>query len=211
MDTVPSFDSVSLLPQEPQAQPPVRRGGRPQDPIWDQVLVDDGIMSFLKCVKIVHISEKTHVESVRYYFDKKSAKRPKTHLITSAFRTALLPAKIREFQLRFALWFYTTCMTFKEAEYKTLVAALQGLIPFDIIPNRHQLATTLLDMILDGFRSPLMLLVKGKKATLTTDAYTDVNRKSVINYVLLVEDMAFFLESIYTRMMPHFLPPTPYA
>ncbi|KAE9128207.1 hypothetical protein PF007_g5344 [Phytophthora fragariae] len=66
---VPSHRQYLLAP---------RRGGRPQDPVWDQVLVDDGIVSCLKCEKIIHTSGKTHVERVRYHFEKKCAKRLKT-------------------------------------------------------------------------------------------------------------------------------------
>ncbi|KAE9014137.1 hypothetical protein PF005_g2525 [Phytophthora fragariae] len=54
---------------DPHGQLAPRRGGRPQDPVWDQVLVDDGIVSCLKCEKIIHTSGKTHVERVRYHFE----------------------------------------------------------------------------------------------------------------------------------------------
>ncbi|KAE9039058.1 hypothetical protein PR001_g7679 [Phytophthora rubi] len=168
-----------------------RRGGRPQDPVWDQVLVDDGIVSCLKCEKIIHTSGKTHVERVRYHFEKKSA---------------LAPAKVQEFQLRFALWFYTTDMAFQKAEHNSLVDALRVLTSSDIVPNRHQLATTLLDMCYDDLRSKLMLLAKGKRVTLRTDGYTDVNRNAVINYVLLVGDLTILLEGIYTGSDSHDAP-----
>ncbi|ETL88962.1 hypothetical protein L917_12021 [Phytophthora nicotianae] len=93
------FFSASAVPasrpaasgDEPSAQQAVRRGGRPYDPVWDQVLVEDGIVSCLKCGKIIHTSGKTHVERVRYHFEKKCTKRLKTPLITSAFRAALSP------------------------------------------------------------------------------------------------------------------------
>ncbi|KAE9046492.1 hypothetical protein PR001_g4544 [Phytophthora rubi] len=123
---------------DPHGQLAPRRGGRPQDPVWDQVLVDDGIVSCLKCEKIIHISA---------------------------------PASVREFQLRFALWFYTTGMAFQKAEHNSLVDALRVLTPFTVVPNRHQLVTTLLDMCYDDLRSKLMLSAKGKRVTLTTDGY----------------------------------------
>ncbi|ETI56823.1 hypothetical protein F443_00785, partial [Phytophthora nicotianae P1569] len=148
----------------------------------------------------------THVERVRYHFEKKCIKLLKTPLITSAFRAALSPAKIREFQLRFALWFYTTGMAFKKVEHKTLATALQVLTPSAILPNRQQLATSLLDASYEDFRSRLMLKVKGKKVTLTTDGCTDVNGKAVINYVLLTEDTTVFLEFVYTGSESHETP-----
>ncbi|KAG2797023.1 hypothetical protein PC116_g26913 [Phytophthora cactorum] len=58
------------------------------------MLVEDGIVSCLKCEKIIHTSGKTHVERARYHFDKKCSKRLKTPLITSVFRPAMTPAKV---------------------------------------------------------------------------------------------------------------------
>ncbi|RAW38305.1 hypothetical protein PC110_g5494 [Phytophthora cactorum] len=83
----PSPSSSTSGSQQPVVDPlpPDRRGGRPQDPIWDEVLVEDGIVSCLKCEKIIHTSGKTHVERVRYHFEKKCSKRLNTPLITSDF------------------------------------------------------------------------------------------------------------------------------
>lgn len=47
----------------------------PSRPIRNEILVKDGVVSCLKCEKIIHTSGKTHVERVRYHFSKKCAKR----------------------------------------------------------------------------------------------------------------------------------------
>ncbi|KAG3074027.1 hypothetical protein PI124_g14091 [Phytophthora idaei] len=99
------------------------------------MLVEDGIVSCLKCEKIIHTSGKTHVERVRYHFDKKCSKRLKTPLITSVFRPAMTPAKVREFHKLFAMWLYSTGMAFNKAAHHTLAAALRLLTPSDIVPT----------------------------------------------------------------------------
>ncbi|KAE8906081.1 hypothetical protein PF005_g5155 [Phytophthora fragariae] len=48
-----------------------------------------------------------------------------------------------------------------------------------------------------------MLSAKGTRVTVTTDGYTDVIGKAVINYVLLVDDLTIFLECIYTDSNSH--------
>ncbi|KAE9345842.1 hypothetical protein PF008_g8575 [Phytophthora fragariae] len=45
--------------------------------------------------------------------------------------------------------------------------------------------------------------ITGKKYTLYTDGWTDVNGKSVINYVLECEGDTYFLESVYTGSTSH--------
>ncbi|ETN05818.1 hypothetical protein PPTG_13193 [Phytophthora nicotianae INRA-310] len=97
-------------------------------------------------------------------------------------------------------------MAFKKVEHKTLARALKVLTPSTILPSRQQLATSLLDASYEDFRSRLMLKVKVKKVTLTTDGCTDVNGKAVINYVLLAEDTTIFLESVYTGSESHDAP-----
>ncbi|KAE9014138.1 hypothetical protein PF011_g8188 [Phytophthora fragariae] len=62
-------------------------------------------------------------------------------------------------------------MAFQKAEHNSLMDALRVITPFAVVPNRHQLATTLLDMCYDDLRSKLMLSAKGKRVTLTTDGY----------------------------------------
>ncbi|KAG3194285.1 hypothetical protein PC128_g9498 [Phytophthora cactorum] len=204
----PSPSSSTSGSQQPvvDPQPPVRRGGRPQDPIWDEVLVEDGIVSCLKCVKIIHTSGKGHVERVRYHFDKKCSKRLKTPLVTSVFRPAMTPAKVCEFHKLFAMWFYSTGMAFNKAAHHTLAAALRLLTLSDIVPTRQQLAGDLLNVWYDDFRSKMMLKIADRRCTGVTDTWTDINGKAVINYGLVFEDMTVFFESVYSGSDLHDAP-----
>ncbi|KAG3027974.1 hypothetical protein PC120_g5128 [Phytophthora cactorum] len=204
----PSPSSSTSGSQQPVVDPlpPDRRGGRPQDPIWDEVLVEDGIVSCLKCEKIIHTSGKTHVERVRYHFEKKCSKRLNTPLITSVFRPAMTPAKVREFHKLFAMWFNSTGMTYNKAARHTLAAALHLLTPSDIVPTRQQLAGDLLNVCYDDFRSKMMLKIANWRCTVVTDTWTDINGKAGINYVLAFEDMTVFFESVYSGSDSHDAP-----
>ncbi|KAE9333745.1 hypothetical protein PR003_g13866 [Phytophthora rubi] len=46
---------------------PARRGGRLQDPIWNDVLVADGVVACKACERIIHTAGKTHVERFCYH------------------------------------------------------------------------------------------------------------------------------------------------
>lgn len=89
-------------------------------------------------------------------------------------------------------------MPFHKISHQTLFAALSLLTPSDILPTRQQLATTLLDFCFGEYRSKMWLTVAGKRCTVSTDAWTDVNGKAVVNYVLICDVLTFFLESVYT-------------
>ncbi|KAE9036227.1 hypothetical protein PR001_g8943 [Phytophthora rubi] len=161
---------------------PTRRGGRLQDPVWNDVLISDGVVSCKKCEKIIHTSGKTHVERVRYHFAKKCPKRAYTPAITTCFRPAISPVKVAAFQRKFALWFYSTRMAFNKAAHHTLVAALGELTPTNVVPSRKQLASTLMKTCYEEARATVMHKLRDRNCTLVTDAWMDVNGKSVVNY-----------------------------
>jgi hypothetical protein len=163
----------------------------------------DGVVSCKKCERIIHTSGKTHVGRARYHFAKKCAKRAYTPAITTSFRPAISHVKVARFQRQFALWFYSTGMAFKKAAHPNLASALGELTPTAVVPSRKQLGTTLLDICYDEARSATMLKLRGKRCTLVSDAWTDTNGKSVVNYVALYEDVSVFLESVYTGSTSH--------
>ncbi|KAG3236020.1 hypothetical protein PI124_g18958 [Phytophthora idaei] len=155
-------------------QPPAKKGRR-KDPVWDDVIVADDIVPCKKCEKIIHQLGKTHVERVRDHFKRKCPKRPVSKTITACFPPALGPVKIAAFQRQFALWFYSTGMAFNKVNHATLVKALAVLNPGAVLPTARELATTLLDSSYGELKLVMVHRVKGKKSTLVTDAWTDVN------------------------------------
>ncbi|KAE9038438.1 hypothetical protein PR003_g8736 [Phytophthora rubi] len=106
------------------------------------------------------------------------------------------------FQHRFALWFYSTGMAFITTAYPILATALRELMPTDVVPTRKQLATTLLDTCYEEARYTTMLKLQNKMCTLATDAWTDNNGESAVNYVVIDEEITVFLESAYTPTTP---------
>ncbi|KAE8894871.1 hypothetical protein PF006_g670 [Phytophthora fragariae] len=94
-------------------------------------------------------------------------------------------------------------MEFNKATHPSLLQALQMLHPGVDIPFAHQLSTTLLNMCYRDFKVKMVHKITGKKCTLYTDGWTDVNGKSVINYVLECEGETYFLESVYTGSTSH--------
>ncbi|RLN91956.1 hypothetical protein BBJ28_00018483 [Nothophytophthora sp. Chile5] len=180
-----------------------RKPGRRTDPVWDDVIVDDGIVSCKRCEKIIHHMGKTHVERVRYHMEKKCIKRAKTTLITTSFNPVLSAEAIEAFQQRFALWFYSTGMAFNKISHPSLTAALSLLHPGAVVPSRQQLATSLLDSCYENFKLKIAHEFAETSCTLTTDAWTDVNGKAVINYVAICGKQTFYLESVYTGAVSH--------
>jgi hypothetical protein len=77
-------------------------------------------------------------------------------------------------------------------DHPTLANALAVLTPAAIVSTRYQLTTPLLNGCYE------MHSVTGKRCTLTTDGWTDVNADSVINYVLICGSETFFLEAAYS-------------
>ncbi|KAG3102976.1 hypothetical protein PI125_g13986 [Phytophthora idaei] len=181
---------------------PTKRERR-KDPAWDEVIIADGIASCKRCDRTIHQLGETHVERVRHHLQNKCCKRLKTKAITSCFPAALTPSNLTAFKKQFALWFYSTGMAFDKASHPTLLLALQILHPGVAIPSPYELATTLLNMCYSDFKMMMSHKLRGKKCTLNTDGWTDINGKSVINYVLECEGESYFLESTYTGSTSH--------
>ncbi|KAG6596103.1 uncharacterized protein IUM83_18617 [Phytophthora cinnamomi] len=180
-----------------------RKVGLRTDPVWDNVIVDEGIVSCKRCEKIIHHMGKTHVERVRYHMEKKCIKHPRNQLIPSCFSPALSAEAIDTFQKGFALWFYSTGMAFNKISHPTLAAALSLLQPGSFVPTRQQLATSLLNSCYEDYRLRMAHELSGQPCTLTTDAWTDMTGKAVLNYVAICGEKTFFLESVYTGAVSH--------
>lgn len=88
-------------------------------------------------------------------------------------------------------------MAFYKVEHSALARALKLLNPSVPILSAWLLSHTLLDSYYDRFISRLQAALSSKKASLITDAWTDISGQSLINYVVICDGNAYFLESVY--------------
>ncbi|KAE9049921.1 hypothetical protein PR003_g5399 [Phytophthora rubi] len=182
----------------PSSQSKSKRGRR-KDPVWEGVIIIDDIVSCQKCEKIIHQMGATHVERVRLHLQKKCSKRLKTKPIMSCFPSALSPSVVHGFQKQFAMWFYST----GKVSHPALTLALSVLHAGAVFPTRYQLTNSILTECFEEMLLKIVHTNKGKRCTLTTDGWTDINGKSVINYVLIIGPDTYFLESVYTGAVSH--------
>ncbi|OWY99060.1 Transposase [Phytophthora megakarya] len=114
-----------------------------------------------------------------------------------------LPPLQQQFEKMFALWLYSTGMDFNKVAHDSCGAALEMLHPGAKAPSQHALRGPLLDKCYQESLDKLRVALARQKATLVSDAWTDVNGLSVINYVATSGNDTFFLESVYTGSESH--------
>lgn len=91
----------------------------------------------------------------------------------------------KEMHLDIARAFYTSGIPFRVIENADMRRALTRFRPSMKLPTRQSLATTLLDQVYTTEKTRLAaLLQRQKRLTLVTDGWSNVNRESIINYVL---------------------------
>lgn len=184
--------------------PPKRKGGRNADPVWREVIVfaEDKTVVCKKCEGIIHELGYTHVERVRQHMAKKCPKRLRTAKITSLYPAALAD-NLREFHQALANWTFQAGLSFNCLESDALLSALRLLHPQATVPTSRAISGVHLN---NSYAASVALMegaLRGKLCTLTTDAWTDVNGFSVINYIAVHGDATYFLESAYTGSVSH--------
>ncbi|GMF29964.1 unnamed protein product [Phytophthora fragariaefolia] len=191
----------STSPSNPSGHLPV---GRKLDPAWSQVDVDpEGGVWCKRCTKLIQTTGRTHVERVKHHLSKKCSNRASAPLITAMFSPKLKPGVIKVLQEQLALWIYSTGMAFYKVEHQSLLDALQLLTPGIEVPSRDQLSTVLLDRAyLKSLKLPEVSL-QGKVVTVSSDGWTDICGRAVLNYVAVCGDRSFFLETVYTGDQAH--------
>jgi hypothetical protein len=100
-------------------------------------------------------------------------------------------------------WVYATGVSFNSIQHPLLQAALKKLHPGATVPTEHNIRNKLLDEAYNQSLSKLSSSLTGQMCTLTTDAWTDTNGESVINYMAVAGKNSFFLESHYTKAQSH--------
>jgi Protein of unknown function (DUF 659) len=108
------------------------------------------------------------------------------------------------FQQNMALHYYNTGTSFQRVADVHLKAAIKALRPDDnLLPNRRQLSSSLLDSCHEGLQAKVDKRVNGATACLTTDAWSNVKNDSVINYMAVLPCCSLFLESVSTGQQGH--------
>ncbi|DAZ96622.1 TPA: hypothetical protein N0F65_000188 [Lagenidium giganteum] len=93
---------------------------------------------------------------------------------------------------------FATGISFRKADDPLLGQALSMIRPGITAPTRHELSTKLLDQVYTTSSARRKSACSEKRCTLTTDAWTNVNGNSVINYIGIVRGKPFVLESVET-------------
>ena len=114
-------------------------------------------------------------------------------------------SELLQFHTKFAEWLFSTGMAFYEVEHPKLLEPLQILRKDVTVPSRKNLSTKILDECYDKSISTMHQLTNSTSCSLSTDAWTNVNGASVINYVCITKTKSFLLEckervSPYSRL-----------
>lgn len=104
-----------------------------------------------------------------------------------------------------AMHFYLTGTPFCRVEESHLLAAFKVARPDVKLPNQKQLAGKLLDDCYDYVKNQSNMQLRNTSTMhcLTTDATTNVNNASIINYMLISPDRSLFLECKNTEDKSH--------
>ena len=103
-----AMDSTSPTPPHPTPESATLRPGRRRDPAWQSTIVEDNIVSCVRCEKIIHTYGMTHVERVRHHLEKTCRKRFRLQAITSFFPVAPAAETITNFEHDLSAWAYST-------------------------------------------------------------------------------------------------------
>jgi hypothetical protein len=186
-----------------------RHRSRRLHPVWEMVDIVELDVICKACNKVIRSPGRGHhVERVRRLFERWCIKRAKDTKITDTFHRAVSVETTRAFKEKFALWVYSTGMAFYEVEHCSLAEALRVLNVGVVVPTRNELSNGLLDSYFDSSISALTSALVDEPCTVVTDAWTDVNGFSVVNYVALAGEKTYFWSLrtlVPSCMMPSFL------
>jgi hypothetical protein len=109
-----------------------------------------------------------------------------------------------QFQKHVAMHYYATRSSFQRVEDVHLVATIKTLRPDDgLLPNRRQLATSLLDACHEDVKTKVAKGLIGATSCLINDGWSNINNDSIINYMVASPEFALFLESVSTGQQGH--------
>jgi hypothetical protein len=103
-----------------------------------------------------------------------------------------------------ALHYFATSTSFQWIEDVHLKEAIKILRPDDgLLPNRKQLATTLLDQCHQELKTKVDQHMKNATACLTTDGWSNINNEAVVNYMAVSPGCSLYLEAVQTGQQGH--------
>jgi hypothetical protein len=112
--------------------------------------------------------------------------------------------EIQLFQQKMAMHFFATGTAFQRIEDSHLKAAIRCLRSDEnLLPNRKQLATTLLDVCHKDLLSKVTKYMTGSTACLITDGWSNVMNDPIVNYMTVSPDCSLFFESVATGEVGH--------
>lgn len=131
--------------------------------------------------------------------------KPKTTLKTSYFLPPLTVAEQRNIHEGIAMFFLETGTSFSRVENETLWKTLTLLRPDVKRIGRSKLSGPLLDDAYDKVKDGVQQALRddGQYVCLTTDGWSTVDNKPLINYCAVTPENTFFLEAVYTKTDSH--------
>ncbi|KAH8951921.1 hypothetical protein BDL97_09G056800 [Sphagnum fallax] len=104
-----------------------------------------------------------------------------------------------QFQKHITMHYYATGSSFQRVEDVHLITAIKTLRPDDgLLPNRRQLATSLLDACHKDVKTKVAKGMIGATSCLISDGWSNVNNDAIINYMATSLEFALFMESVST-------------
>jgi hypothetical protein len=98
--------------------------------------------------------------------------------------------------------YYATRLSFQRVEDIHLIVAIKTLRPNDgLLPNRRQLATTLLNAYHEDVKTKVAKGMIGATSCVISDGWSNVNNDAIINY--MAASLEFALESVSTSQQGH--------
>jgi hypothetical protein len=170
--------------------------------------------AFRRCMNVMEIAERPDWYNGNIRGKKDTTSTALASLLKAVFASressiksfALAKLTSREklvFQKHMAMRYFVTCTSFQRIGDTHLKAAIQSLRPNDnLLPNRMQLAYTLLDECHQAIVKKVDVRVNGATWCLTTDAWSNVRYDPVVNYMAASPACSLFLESVSTGQTP---------
>jgi Protein of unknown function (DUF 659)/hAT family C-terminal dimerisation region len=146
---------------------------------------------------------KENADRPDWYDNKKPARQVKPPTVFGNL-PPMSESEKESFQQKIALFFYATGTSFERVENVYLWEAIRMLRPDDnLLPNRRELASTLLDKCHSGLLAKVDKRMSGATTCLTTDAWSNVSNDPIVNYMAVSPSCTLFLESVSTGQQGH--------
>lgn len=127
---------------------------------------------------------------------------------TPLIKDFMLPRMTKDatikFQENIAMHYYMTGTSFQRVEEKHLKAAIKVLRPDNnLLPSRKQLSGPLLDSSHNLVKKEVSNFVEDEIMCLTSDGWSNIHNKPVVNYMATSSSTTLFLESVLTGDQGH--------